>query len=218
MSQGPAGAPNAGAGAAIGHSPGEPRVPLFHVATTAYADGEPVSVPAGDVTHFHRRLACAGRSIAEERLEKYRLRGMPSRRATRYAFDDPNHCALYGQSEYRGHKLYYYRVAMPQPVRAPMALVDAIGKIEGVTEAQVEQIVREYWSPTRAWSFWEYLDTAMTIIEQIPAPDTSALEFMGAQGSWDTDFDLARRFARYVETGNSGWLVTPGRGDDSDDE
>ena len=79
---------------------------------------------------------------------------------------------------------------MPAPTRHPMALVDRLGRNKG-NEQRLMEITKEYWQPTRAWQFWEYLDGSMTVIEKLGVPDFTTLA--GASQRYLADLDLAAR-------------------------
>ncbi len=174
---------------------------VFHVSTKQYEPNQVVSVPAGEQTAFHGRLVAANAAGAEQRLEGTRPPAAQSRLTTQYAFDDVFQCLHYGNSEYDGQELHFYRVSMENPTEVPMALVDAIGKFENPTDAQVAAIVAEYWNPTLNWGVLEYLAPSMTVIEKLPKPSDDAMEAFGAGAKYGSDIALAKQVAKAILAG-----------------
>jgi hypothetical protein len=55
-----------------------------------------------------------------------------------------------------------------------MLLVDYVYRQVDRNEEYVAQIVREYWTPTQPWKFWEVLGSAMIIEEEVEGPEQIA--------------------------------------------
>lgn len=174
---------------------------VFHVSTNEYEPNQVVSVPAGEQTAFHERLVAANATGAEQRLEATRPPGAQSRLTTQYAFDDVFQCLHYGNSQYNGQELHFYRVSMENPTEVPMALVDVIGKLENPSNAQIAAIVAEYWNPTLQWDVLEYLASSMTVIEKLPKPSDDAMEAFAAGATYANDISLAKKVAKAIIAG-----------------
>ncbi len=128
----------------------------------------------------------------EEEFERYRGGRSVSRRETLFAAGNDADCVKYlkAQQDYDGRPVYVYRAAMPSPQRHPMALADRLRRNKG-NDQRLSEIAKEYWQPTQAWQFWEYLDGSMTVIEKLDLPEFGALA--GASQRYLADFDLAAR-------------------------
>ena len=70
-----------------------------------------------------------------------------------------------------------------------MALVDAVRRKAGHTNI-IDKIVEEYWQHSNG-VFAEYLGQTMTVVEELPLPDT--IMMAGAFHRYITDRDLAVR-------------------------
>ncbi len=139
-----------------------------------------------------------------------------SRLTTQYAFEDVFQCLHYGNSEYDGQELHFYRVSMENPTEVPMALVDVIGKLENPTDAQVAAIVAEYWNPTLKWGVLEYPAPSMTVIEKLAKPNDKAMEAFGAGATYASDIALAKTVAKAIMAGEP--LPAQEEEEDHDDE
>ncbi len=174
---------------------------VFHVSTKQYERNQVVSVPAGEQTAFHGRLVAANATEVEQRIEGARPPAAQSRLTTQYAFDDVFQGLHYGNSQYNGQELHFYRVSMENPTEVPMALVDVIKKVENPTAAQVAAIASEYWTPTLKWDVLEYLDSSMTVIEELPKPSDDAEEAFAAGAKYGNDIALAKKIAKAIMAG-----------------
>jgi len=145
-------------------------VEVFHVSTEVYEIGQVVAVPVGEQTRFQGRLEGANATQAEERLGQGRPDQAHSRPTAQYAFANVFDCQNYGDSEYPGQGLHFYRVSMEEPTRAPMAMVDVIKNVQDATAEQISAMVNEYWNPMVTWQVYEYLASSMTILEKLPTP------------------------------------------------
>ena len=170
----------------------------FHVSRYNYVPGEIVKIEPNRITHFHTALEQTNNVAAEDRLKPYRPNGVPCRTNCIFVFGSLAECSLYGSSEHKNQKVYYYRVRMESATAVPMVLVDHIRKQVEPSARQVEQMAREYWQPTNPWEFREYLTEAIEVAETVEPLDVGSFEVMGAQCSFGNDNELARKFCHHV--------------------
>lgn len=130
--------------------------------------------------------------LVEEEFERRRRGRSLSRLTALFAGADAADCVqfLRAQRDYDNVPVHLYRVDMPVSGHHPMALVDAVRRKAGHTNI-IDKIVEEYWQPTLKWRFWEYLGQTMTVVEELPLPDT--IMMAGAFHRYITDRDLAVR-------------------------
>jgi len=173
----------------------------YHVSRYEYVPGQRVRLDAGQVTHFHDSLEAAGNIVGEDCLNAHRPAGWPCRYTCLYAVRTLSDCSLYGSSQHKDEKVHYYRVRMDKAVRVPMVLVDQIRKQVNPTAAQIEQMAREYWQPSKEWSYWEYLTDEIEIVEKVEPLSMDDFAVIGAHGSYIDDNELAKEFCRAVVSG-----------------
>ena len=152
----------------------------FHVSRYEYVPDQAVKIELGRVTNFHTALVNDNNVAAEDRLKPHRPSGVPCRTNCIYTFGNLADCSLYGDSQHKSGKVHYYRVKMEKATKVPMVLVDQIRKQVSPTPAQVEQMAREYWQPTKDWNYWEYLTDAVAISEKVEPLSMGSFEVVGA--------------------------------------
>jgi hypothetical protein len=160
------------------------EVSLYHASPEVF---EP-----GLTLREERRAILESNVWIEEEFERLRRGRSVPRCEARFAMASGADCVRYlrAQQDYENRPMYLYRVKMQSPQRHPMALVDAARR-NREHQDRLREIVGEYWCPTRAWQFWEYLDRTMTILENLSLPDAAMVA--GAAHRYNGDYDLAAR-------------------------
>jgi hypothetical protein len=171
---------------------------LFHVSTQKYSAGQIIRIPEGTATNYMQKLMAANNMRGEDLLEDRRPPQAPTRCGTQYAFADLYDCRNYGESQYKGQELYYYRVSMTNPTAAPMALIDVMKQQEATGE-ELKIMVAQYWNPTEDWEVLEYLSATMKILEEVPAPVSDDMRLHGATYSYQRDIERAKRFCAKIQ-------------------
>jgi hypothetical protein len=176
----------------------------YHVSRYEYAPGKVIKIKPGRITHFHTALEQAKNVAAEDRLKPHKPANAPCRMNCIYVFGNLGDCSIYGSSEHKEEKVYYYRVRMEKATQVPMVLVDHIRKQVDPTDAQVGMMAREYWQPSLEWEYWEYLTDAMEILEEVEPLDMNSMEAMTSQCSFGSDGERASKFCVAVMKGHTG--------------
>lgn len=177
---------------------------LIHVSTQDYQNNHVVVVPPGGQTHYQTYLVAADLAGAEEPLESGKPAAAQSRLTTQYAFDSIYYAQDYGSRQYQNQALFFYKVSMENTTRVPMAMVEAIRIVagtEGVTKAQIDALVGEYWNPTQGWNVYEYLAGSMQIVNKLPTPNMGSMEGLEAPNAYMVDVELATKLRKLVLTG-----------------
>jgi hypothetical protein len=170
----------------------------YHVSRHKYSESQKIRIEPGRTTHFHEALVKKGNTAAEDRLKGHKPADAPCRTNCLYVFGDLGHCMIYGDSEHKGEKVHYYRVRMTKATKVPMKLVDYIRKQVDPTDAQVEQMAKEYWGPTRPWQYWEYLTEEFEVLEEVQPLDMGSWDLIIAMGGFLGDDDIAKEFCGSV--------------------
>lgn len=162
---------------------------LYHVSFTEYEVGK--TYIADNPNGYHLRSISRGDGWINEEMDNMRPDGYPSRIASFYACDALENCqAFIANKKIAGNNPTYYKVEMDRTVGFPMVLVDRIKKM-GQGSANLSSCINEYWSPTQAWKYLEFLSPQMTILEKLDNPNS----LMAIKGSmnYNTDFETAKR-------------------------
>jgi hypothetical protein len=161
---------------------------LFFASTQVYAIGHHFAPLLAPSAGHLRRCQDANWAAMEAEIERRRRPGEQPRATAYYATETVEECAVYIQyrpQEFDAHgqpipvpAFYYYRVEMPHPTRCAMVLLDrALHHLSN--PAVLDQIAEEYWrQPRHRWSFYEYLDSEMTVLDVEPAPDEMDLHIV----------------------------------------
>lgn len=162
---------------------------LYHVSFTEYEVGK--TYTADNPNGYHLRSKSRGDGWINEEMDNMRPDSYPSRIASFYACDALENCqAFIGNTKIGGNNPIYYKVEMDCSVGFPMVLVDRIKKI-GQGSANLTSCINEYWSPTQAWKYLEFLSPQMTILEKLNTPNF----LMANRGriNYNADSDTAKR-------------------------
>lgn len=99
---------------------------LIHVSTEEHEVGRVIPAPSRGQTDCQTMLVSANLAGAEGPLETGKPGDAQSRLTAHYAFDSIYYGHDYGSRQYQGQTLFYYELAMVNPTKVPMAMVDAI--------------------------------------------------------------------------------------------
>ena len=155
---------------------------LFSASEMMYQPGAVITGDAKFYTFLEGRIAAAASAKTDNPLEirsrqlvksTYEMEqifhsacptGRISRKTARFACSSLEDCLVYACEQYKG-PFYIYEVEMPDAVAAPMALTGYARKVAKNEWLLAKAIAAEYWDPKRSWHYWEYLDSAMTILK-----------------------------------------------------
>ncbi len=150
-------------------------VEVFHVSCGPYAVGETIR-PFGETRYVGRLRADTHFRIAEDAIEAALPPGLQSRLTAVFAFPELEDCLGYwtGQAApgrpYNGLTPHYYRGLMPNPARVPSRLVSHVSRL--IQEKRPHAgAVAEFWSPTKAWRGWEYMDQEFHVLAILDEPE-----------------------------------------------
>lgn len=144
---------------------------LFHASTRVFEPGRVVQLD--ESSDFWASLDDLGRETCEV-IDGCRPGNAPLRSVTLYSCESLHACRAFVDAEprYRGQAPIYYRVSMKDPIRAPMALVDAVKRHVVADRSKAEIIAKAYWTAHTQdrpdWRYWEVVAAEMVIIEQVP--------------------------------------------------
>jgi hypothetical protein len=157
---------------------------LFHVSTKKYEVGQIIKAEAFENTEYYNTAIANGKNWIDELLDNLKPENVPERINAIFAFDCIDNCiAFKGQNEAN----IYYKVKMHNPIACPMCLTDALK--EGDTENNI-RISNEYWSPSKAWRFLEYLSAEMEILEILETP--TSMQLAKGRMNYSQDRDLKK--------------------------
>lgn len=140
---------------------------FYHVTNIEYEIGSSVHFPPNTQNHYSQQTPYSIK--VEKHIESYRPKNSNSRITSFYAFDDYDTVCDFALSQEQPEKYtHVYKVALKNPTGHPMNVASYITKHFNLV---CENIVKEYWIPTKEWEVTEYLSTEMTIIEKLPIID-----------------------------------------------
>lgn len=149
---------------------------LFHVSSKELSSGTVIG-PYMVTSFALSRASNPQFRLLERRLEELRPLGKTSRLNAVFAFSSPEECSIFWDGErdhgerptdYEGTP-HYYRVSIEEYTRSPVALTDyAFKRLK--SGLPYDAIIREYWSPTRNWSCWEFLGNSAVVQSELPLP------------------------------------------------
>lgn len=158
---------------------------LYHVSTKLYSVGDIISVNNfSSTTEYYQNSEGRGKKWIDDYLDSIRPQDAPSRKRTIYAFDSLANCGAFIGRDF--NNFHYYKVEMDDPVVCPMCLTDKL-EVDNIEKNAI--IGNEYWRPTIAWSFLEYLKEEMIVIEILPPPNF--LEIAAGRFAYGKDRDLS---------------------------
>ena len=119
---------------------------LYHITCQEYPIGK-VRTSEGE-SFYHLSTLTDGRQWINEFLDANRSSEMPSRKKAFYVCDTLINCKALKSTVAKPHcTARIYKVAMNNPTKSPMALVNHLSFLEQGHEKN-EAVAKEYWSPT----------------------------------------------------------------------
>lgn len=165
---------------------------LYHVSFSKYDIGSIFSLSTQDETFYYKMNKENGLNWVDDFLNLKRPSSAPLRHQTFYSFDSLANCHRYIKSINHSNKIvYYYKIEMQNPFKAPMCLTDLILKSRNQSPL-IDKIANEYWHPTLNWKFYEYLSNEMLIVEDIREPDFLAK--IQGDSNYNFDIDLRKKY------------------------
>jgi hypothetical protein len=162
---------------------------LFHVSFIDYKVGEKYFAP--NPIDYHLWAIAKGEGWINEQLDLHRPRHITPHVSSFYACDLLENCqAFIGTKKIDSKSPTYYRVDMDSYQGYPMVLTDRIKKV-GLASPRLEELINEYWTPTKKWKYLEYLNSMMTIIKKLPLPNV--LIANKGKMNYMFDYDLAKQ-------------------------
>ena len=137
----------------------------FHATKKAYNHGSQIGpFPR---CQFHNQSGV--NSFINTDLDKdcHKPSGSVDRQRAVYLFDDLNNAIAYtqNQSGWNFYEVKPNKLAGP----FPMCLTDLMAKV-GAAHTALSSIAKEYWKPTQAWRYTEFLCESAVVIEQVSPP------------------------------------------------
>ena len=162
---------------------------LFTASTRKYGPGHIFNVrSAPSRGHLERIAHNEPWRGMEERVERARRDNEHARATAYYACQTVEECGRYLQSQLTDpvsgepigpQEIFYYRIDMPNPTKAVMALLFRGMRHLGQPEI-LSQICDEYWrQPSHRWEYYEFLDREARVIELVNPPNEFAVMMAG---------------------------------------
>lgn len=162
---------------------------LFTASTRQYEPGHILEArQAPSAGHLERIADNQPWREMEEHLERTRRENEHPRATAYFACQSVEECARYLQSQVTDpmsgepvgpQEIFYYRVDMPSPTKAVMALVFR-GMHHLADPDIVQQICEEYWrQPNHGWEYFEFLDREGRVLDRVEPPDEFATMIAG---------------------------------------
>lgn len=166
-------------------------MPFYHASRTIYPNGHVIQVPAGQYSKAYGLSVQLGNKWREDALEAARAGRATSRQTAVYAANSPGNAArsLVSQPDPENRPVRVYQVDPSHTSPSPMAL---IGYMDDQREgfAKLAECIEEYWSPTKAWEFLEYVCEYMTVVADMGVLDE--MELYSATEEYCNDRTMAR--------------------------
>lgn len=170
---------------------------LFTASTQKYELGHIFPVRSGPSRgHLERIADNEPWRQMEECLERARRDNEHARASAYYACQTLEECARYLQSQVTDpmsgepvgpQEIFYYRIDMPNPTKAVMALVFRGMHHLGHQPEILSQICEEYWrQPVHRWEYFEFLDREARVLEILSPPNEFAIMMAGEGYTNDT--------------------------------
>ena len=86
----------------------------------------------------------------------------------------------------------------------PMALIHALQR-KFVARLNLDNLVREYWSPAHSWTFLETIGASFEVVTQVPTASSSAV--LSFKTRYERDVDQATEFDTWRSTTNRALLT-----------
>jgi len=163
---------------------------LYHATLESFDVGR--TYTANEVTPYYRQNELNGRAWVDDLLNQNKPKNAPERRNTFFACDCIENCYAYISSRYPDRKAEYkfYCVEMENPVSGVMCLTDLLYDL-GDTNSNLNNVVAEYWYPTKEWKYLEFLSKKMTIIERL---EIKREQILFAKIKYQDDYDLYKKW------------------------
>jgi hypothetical protein len=162
--------------------------------------GQQLPLIQGESTGHQSRTANNDEwSQMEQIIDDLRLPNEHSRKTCYFACESLEECSYYKQLQiidpFTGapvgpQQIHYYRLEMPNPTKAVMALI-ARGMHHLHEPAVLEELGAEYWrQPQGKWQYFEFLDPHVEVLEEVEPPDD--LSVFGAAAAYSSDITMAK--------------------------
>ncbi len=129
---------------------------LFHASKISYQIGDIVNASATPSYYYPN---------ATNLMDSMRPSGFPARSSARYSSDSEELCVYYlitqGVPE---SEIKLYRVRVNDYCKSPFAITHVVEK-RIAQNIPVNNLIYEYWNPTKQWKNYEYLSTTFEILE-----------------------------------------------------
>lgn len=168
---------------------------FFHATYTKHQEGERIAAT-------RRTSNCRARGVVEVILERGRPSDACSREEALYTTRYPAYTLVYIQSELArlatdsckkgSESIHVYEVELAVSEPHPMALVDRIRSISLKNTPIVQEIVSEYWNPTKDWRFLEYITNSVRITRELETTSISLVDRTVAFMTYQRDYKMAK--------------------------
>lgn len=134
---------------------------LFHITEDVYEIGSSISSDDfGDACFYHQNNP--EYAWLNDVFDERRDADCPPRKRCIYAFDKPGHCVAFNNNPI----LHCYEIEMEAHGGYPMVLTDKLRRV-GREYRRLDDLINEYWHPTKQWHYNEFLGESMVIIGEI---------------------------------------------------
>lgn len=134
---------------------------LFHITDKVYEIGTSISSnDFGEACFYHQNNPV--HIWINDVLDARRDADCPPRKRCIYAFDKPGHCLAFNNNPV----LHCYQIEMEAHGGYPMVLTDKLRRV-GENYNRLDDLIDEYWHPTKQWKYNEFLGESMVVIGEI---------------------------------------------------
>lgn len=162
----------------------------FHATINSHNPGDVICVPPRETSNAYQHAISQGKQWVETELEAARNGIAANRQFAVYASDSPENAALFASAQNSNTVIHVYEVSLDTVNASPMAVIGHIGT-KSPAYPQLVDLINEYWAPQTSWNFLEYPANQLTVIKEIPLPDSIALST--AHCAYGTDCQLAQQ-------------------------
>lgn len=167
-------------------------MPYFHASRNVYPFNHVIRVPEGAIAHAYQLSLELGMKWREDALEGGRNERASSRQNAVYAANTVCNAArfLVAQPDPQDRPVRGYEVVVAQQIPSPMVLIGYIDA-QGPDFAFLPACVEEYWAPTRAWRFLEYVCPSLIVTAELGVIADADMWIAGED--YEHDRQLARQ-------------------------
>lgn len=159
---------------------------LYHATLESFEVGR--TYTANEITPYYRQNELNGRAWVDDLLNHNKPENAPERHNTFFTCDCIENCYAYISSRYPGRKADYkfYCVEMQNPVSGVMCLTDLLNDL-GDNHPNLNNVVAEYWYPTKEWKYLEFLSQEMNVLDTVTP---SQMQIFGSRVKYQHDYEM----------------------------